>query len=48
MVNDKDWKEKGTKDQTNNNAMISDHLILYSTRDIKEGEEITVPYNLDK
>ena len=48
MVNDKDWEEKGSNDETNNNAMISDHLILYSTRDIKKGEEITVPYNLDK
>ena len=48
MVNDEDWKEKGTKDKTNNNAMISDHLILYSMREIKNGEEITVPYNLDK
>ena len=48
MVNDKDWEGKGCNDTTNNNAMINDHLILYSTRYIKKGEEITVSYNLDK
>ena len=48
MVNDKDWEENTTFGKTNNNAMITDHLILTSTCDIKEGEEITVSYNLDK